>query len=78
MSVGWHVIGNDYFGESFWSALFLKALEIRRVAKVSMLVSISLVLMLSFVWFQTKKAGSWRLAGSTLSCFGLLGDYLGK
>ena len=62
MSVSWHVIGNGFFGLSFGLALFLKALETGQVAKVSMLVSISPVLMLPFVWFQTKKMpvlGAW-------------------
>ncbi len=62
MSVRWHVIGNGFFGLSFGLALFLKALETGQVAKVSMLVSISPVLMLPFVWFQTKKMpvlGAW-------------------
>ena len=62
MSVSWHVIGNGFFGLSFGLALFLKALETGQVAKVSMLVSISPVLMLPFVWFQTRKMpalGAW-------------------
>ncbi len=62
MSVRWHVIGNGFFGLSFGLALFLKALETGQVAKVTMLVSISPVLMLPFVWFQTKKMpvlGAW-------------------
>ncbi len=57
-----HVIGNGFFGLSFGLALFLKALETGQVAKVSMLLAISPVLMLPFVWFQTKKMpelGAW-------------------
>ena len=51
-----------FFGLSFGPALFLKALETGQVAKVSMLVAISPVLMLPFIWFQTKKLpvlGAW-------------------
>ncbi|MDA9816083.1 DMT family transporter [Alphaproteobacteria bacterium] len=62
MSVNWHVIANGFFGLSFGLALFLKALETGQVAKVSMLVAISPVLMLPFIWFQTKKIpaiGAW-------------------
>ena len=62
ISVGWHVVGNGFFGLSFGLALFLKALETGQVAKVSMLVAISPVLMLPFIWFQTKKMpalGAW-------------------
>ena len=58
----WHVIANGFFGLSFGLALFLKALETGQVAKVSMLVAISPVLMLPFIWFQTKKipvVGAW-------------------
>ena len=55
LSVSWHVIANGFFGLSFGLALFLKALETGQVAKVSMLVAISPVLMLPFIWFQTKK-----------------------
>ena len=62
VSVSWHVIANGFFGLSFGLALFLKALETGQVAKVSMLVAISPVLMLPFIWFQTKKVpaiGAW-------------------
>lgn len=62
LSVSWHVIANGFFGLSFGLALFLKALETGQVAKVSMLVAISPVLMLPFVWFQTEKVpaiGAW-------------------
>ena len=62
LSVSWHVIANGFFGLSFGLALFLKALETGQVAKVSMLVAISPVLMLPFIWFQTKKIpvfGAW-------------------
>tara|TARA_A100001015_G_scaffold311762_1_gene415643 strand:+ start:1176 stop:2069 length:894 start_codon:yes stop_codon:yes gene_type:complete len=62
LTVVWHVIANGFFGLSFGLALFLKALETGQVAKVSMLVAISPVLMLPFIWFQTKKipvVGAW-------------------
>ena len=62
LSVSWHVVANGFFGLSFGLALFLKALETGQVAKVSMLVAISPVLMLPFIWFQTKKMpalGAW-------------------
>ncbi len=58
----WHTLGNGFFGLSFGLAIFLKALETGQVAKVSMLVAISPVLMLPFIWFQTKKIpafGAW-------------------
>ena len=51
-----------FFSLSFGLMLFLKALETGQVAKVSMLVAISPVLMLPFIWFQTKKLpalGAW-------------------
>jgi drug/metabolite transporter (DMT)-like permease len=51
---------NGFFGLSFGLALFLKALETGQVAKVSMLVAISPVLMLPFIWFQTKKVPAMR------------------
>ena len=62
LSVSLHVIANGFFGLSFGLVLFLKALETGQVAKVSMLVAISPVLMLPFIWFQTRKIpalGAW-------------------
>jgi len=62
LSISWHIIANGVFGLSLGLALFLKALETGQVAKVSMLVAISPVLMLPFIWFQTKKIpafGAW-------------------
>ena len=50
-----HIAGNGFFGPSFGLFLFLKALETGQVAKVSMLVAISPVLMFPFICFQAKK-----------------------
>ena len=71
LSVSWHVIANGFFGLSFGLVLFLKALETGQVAKVSMLVAISPVLMLPFIWFQTKKIptlGAWLGAILVVLC----------
>ena len=62
LSVSWYIFANGFFSLSFGLMLFLKALETGQVAKVSMLVAISPVLMLPFIWFQTKKLpalGAW-------------------
>ena len=51
-----------FFGLSSGLALFLEALWTGQVAKVSILLAISPVLMLPFVWFRTKRIpalGAW-------------------
>lgn len=60
------IIGNGFFGLSFGVALMLKALETGPVAEVSLLASISPVLVLPFIWWQTKlipPLGAWAGAG---------------
>ena len=64
--LGLYVIANGFFGLSFGVALMLKALETGPVAEVSLLASISPVLVLPFVWWQTKlipPIGAWVGAG---------------
>ncbi len=71
LTIIWHVIANGFFGLSFGLVLFLKALETGQVAKVSMLVAISPVLMLPFIWFQTRKIpalGAWLGAILVVLC----------
>ena len=46
---------NGFFGLSFGVALLLKALETGSVAKVTILSATSPVLILPFIWYQTKK-----------------------
>ena len=61
-----YIIGNGFFGLSFGVALMLAALETGPVAEVSLLASISPVLVLPFIWYQTKMAppiGAWVGAG---------------
>ena len=61
------IIGNGFFGLSFGVALMLWALETGPVADVSLLASISPVLVLPFIWWQTKLVppiGAW--AGALL------------
>lgn len=61
-SLSLYIIGNGFFGLSFGVALMLKALETGPVAEVSLLASISPVLVLPFIWWQTKLVpplGAW-------------------
>lgn len=61
-----YIIGNGFFGLSFGVALMLAALETGPVAEVSLLAAISPVLVLPFIWYQTKMApplGAWLGAG---------------
>ena len=60
--IWWSIIGNGFFGLSFGVALMLRALETGPVAEVSLLASISPVLVLPFIWWQTKlvpPVGAW-------------------
>lgn len=49
------ILANGFFGLSFGVALLLKALETGSVAKVTILSATSPVLILPFIWMQTKK-----------------------
>ena len=56
------ILGNGFFGLSFGVALMLMALETGPVAEVSLLASTSPVLVLPFIWWQTKRVpplGAW-------------------
>ena len=60
--LGWLVLANGFFGLSFGVALMLKALETGIVAEVTLLASVSPVMVLPFIWWQTKKSppfGAW-------------------
>lgn len=60
--LGWQVLANGFFGLSFGVALMLKALETGIVAEVTLLASVSPVMVLPFIWWQTKKSppiGAW-------------------
>ena len=70
-----YIIGNGFFGLSFGVALMLKALETGPVAEVSLLASISPVLVLPFIWWQTKlmpPVGAWLGAGLVVASSYLL------
>lgn len=69
------IIGNGFFGLSFGVALMLIALETGPVAEVSLLASISPVLVLPFIWWQTKRIpplGAWCGAGLVVASSYLL------
>lgn len=60
--LGWLIVANGFFGLSFGVALMLKALETGIVAEVTLLASVSPVMVLPFIWWQTKKSppfGAW-------------------
>jgi len=58
--IGWlFIFGNAFFGLSFGMFLLLKALETGAVADVTLLSAMGPVLILPFVWFQTKKCPAW-------------------
>lgn len=60
--LNFYIIGNGFFGLSFGVALMLKALETGPVAEVSLLASVSPVMVLPFIWWQTKLVpplGAW-------------------
>jgi drug/metabolite transporter (DMT)-like permease len=64
--IGLSIIANGFFGLSFGVALMLKALETGPVAEVSLLASVSPVMVLPFIWWQTKMIppiGAWLGAG---------------
>ena len=57
-----YIIGNGFFGLSFGVALMLWALETGPVAEVTLLASVSPVMVLPFIWWQTKlipPLGAW-------------------
>ena len=49
-----YIIANGFFGMAFGMALLMKALETGSVATVSILSSTAPLMMLPFVWFQTR------------------------
>ena len=65
-SMSAHIIANGFFGLSFGVALMLMALETGRIAEVTLLASLSPVMVLPFIWWQTKLVppfGAWLGAG---------------
>ena len=70
-----HIIANGFFGMAFGMALLMKALEAGSVATVSILSSTAPLMMLPFVWFQTKlipPIGAWVGALLVVLCSILL------
>ena len=66
---------NGFFGLSFGLALLLKALETGNLAEVTMLSSVGPVMILPFIWYQTRKmpaAGAWTGALLVVACTWLL------
>ena len=60
--LGWKILANGFFGLSFGVALMLMALETGIVAEVTLLASVSPVMVLPFIWWQTKQTpplGAW-------------------
>ena len=55
------VIANGFFGLSFGVYLLLAALETGRVADVAILSSFGPVMILPFVWYQTRSRPAWGL-----------------
>ena len=69
------ITANSFFGISFGVVLLLIALETGSVAEVTILSSITPVLILPFVWFQTRYCppwGAWLGAILVCVCSGLL------
>lgn len=53
------VIANGFFGLSFGVYLLLKALETGTIADVTILSAVGPVMILPFVWYQTRKCPAW-------------------
>ena len=72
----WMMIAlNGFFGLSFGLALLLKALETGKLADVTMLSSVGPVIILPFIWSQTRKMpapGAWFGAVLVVACTWLL------
>lgn len=72
----WMMIAlNGFFGLSFGLALLLKALETGKLADVTMLSSVGPVIILPFIWYQTRKMpapGAWFGAVLVVACTWLL------
>ena len=69
------ITANSFFGISFGVVLLLVALETGSVADVTILSSITPVLILPFVWYQTRYCptwGAWVGAILVCACSGLL------
>ena len=68
-------MANSFFGLSFGVYLLLAALETGRVADVTILSSFGPVMILPFVWFQTRMRpawGAWAGAGLVVLSSALL------
>lgn len=66
---------NGFFGLSFGLALLLKALETGNLADVTMLSAVGPVMILPFIWYQTRKMpapGAWVGAMLVVACTWLL------
>lgn len=71
----WLILLNGFFGVSFGVALLLKALETGNVAEVTMLSAVGPVMILPFIWYQTRKVpalGAWGGAVLVVLCTWLL------
>ena len=70
-----HILANGFFGLSFGVYLLLAALETGRVADVAILSSFGPVMILPFVWYQTRSRpawGAWLGAGLVVCSSALL------
>ena len=70
-----HILANGFFGLSFGVYLLLAALETGRVADVAILSSFGPVVILPFVWYQTRSRpawGAWLGAGLVVCSSALL------
>lgn len=70
-----HILANGFFGMAFGMALLMKALETGSVATVSILSSTSPLMMLPFVWLQTRLSpppAAWMGAILVVACSILL------
>ena len=66
---------NGFFGLSFGLVLLLKALETGNLAEVTMLSAVGPVMILPFIWYQTRKVpalGAWTGAMLVVACTWLL------
>ena len=69
------IVLNGFFGLSFGLVLLLKALETGNLAEVTMLSAVGPVMILPFIWYQTRKVpavGAWTGALLVVACTWLL------
>ena len=59
LKLGFWILANGFFGLSFGVFLLLKALETGPVAEVTILSAVSPVMILPFVWYQTRRCPAW-------------------